>query len=94
VLSRDELAAVVQDNPFPDEPNPKAVHAAFLLEDPPPGSEGSAGRDEAKVVGRALYIHTPDGFGRSDFASKTMRKVSGTARNWATVTKLLDLLDA
>src|SRR5262245_32024671 len=29
VLSREELARVVDDNPYPDEPNPKAVHAIF-----------------------------------------------------------------
>ena len=52
------------------------------------------GKDEARVVGRVLYIHTPDGFGPSKFASKALQKVNGTARNWATVTKLLELLDS
>src|SRR5689334_18419457 len=30
VLSRDELARVVADNPYPDEANQKLVHAIFL----------------------------------------------------------------
>ena len=94
VLSRDDLAAAIEANPFPKQKNQKAVHAAFLLEKPPKDVDGSAGKDEAKVVGRVLYIHTPDGYGPSKFASKTMQKVNGTARNWATVTKLLELLDA
>lgn len=94
VLTRDELAAAVKKNPFPKEKNLKAVHASFLLDDVPKDAVTRDGKDETKVVGRVLYLHTPDGYGRSDLASQTMRKVNGTARNWATVTKLLELLDA
>ena len=94
VLTRDELAEAIAKNPFPDEKNPKAVHASFLLDDPPEGAETRDGNDRTKIVGRVLYLHTPDGYGRSDLASKTMRKVPGTARNWGTVTKLLELLDS
>jgi uncharacterized protein (DUF1697 family) len=93
VLSRDEVAKALDENPFPNEKNPKAVHAVFLLEEAPAGVDAKQGKDEAKVVDRVVYIHTPDGFGPSKFASKTLQKVNGTARNWATVTKLLELLD-
>jgi uncharacterized protein (DUF1697 family) len=44
-----------------------------------------------------LYLHTPDGFGRSELAAKlssSKSQATGTARNWATVTKLMDMLDA
>lgn len=111
VLSRAQLARVVRDNPYADEPNPKAVHAVFLTEKP--GKElrdavaqaleqvaAKGARDEAEVVGSTLFLHTPDGYGRSDLAAALMRKsrpaqgATGTARNWATVTKLLALLDA
>lgn len=54
--------------------------------------------DEARVIGRTLYLRTPDGFGRSDLAATIMQIVSspaagvtGTARNWATTVKLLEL---
>ena len=94
VLTRDELAKAIDKNPFPKEKNPKAVHASFLLDDPPKDAVTRDGSDETKVVGKVLYLHTPDGYGRSDLAAKTMRKVPGTARNWGTVTKLLELLDA
>jgi uncharacterized protein (DUF1697 family) len=50
------------------------------------------------AVGRTLYLHTPAGYGRSDLAAAVLRIVSsptagltGTARNWATMTKLLEL---
>jgi uncharacterized protein (DUF1697 family) len=107
VLSREELAAVARDNPYPDEANPKFVHAVFLTARPGPelleriaaaqlkvAEKGS--RDTVRVVGKAAFLHTPDGFGRSDLAVALLRVVdrpglSGTARNWATVTKLVDL---
>jgi uncharacterized protein (DUF1697 family) len=53
--------------------------------------------DSAVSVGRTLYLHTPDGYGNSDLAKALLRLTSpphagtGTARNWATVLKLLEL---
>lgn len=56
--------------------------------------------DEIRVIGRTLYLHTPAGYGTSDLAMTLMRIVSspkagttGTARNWATMRKLLELCD-
>jgi uncharacterized protein (DUF1697 family) len=63
-------------------------------------AQASAKADPSAVaaVGRTLYLHTPAGYGRSDLAAAVLRIVSspkagltGTARNWATMTKLLDL---
>ena len=34
VLSREELSQVVADNPYPDETNPRYLHAAFIAETP------------------------------------------------------------
>ncbi len=57
-------------------------------------------RDEARVHGRTLYLRTPGGMGRSDLASRltgvpaARRGDPGTARNWATVTRLMGLLEA
>ncbi len=106
VLSRAELEQVLKDNPFPDEPDPKLVHAMFLNGEPTKAmrdfvatairevaAQGS--RDAAQFVGRTLYLHTPDGYGRSELAARLARPgfsnaagVAGTARNWATVTRL------
>jgi uncharacterized protein (DUF1697 family) len=56
--------------------------------------------DAATTIGRTLYLHTPAGYGNSDLSAAALRIVSspkagltGTARNWATVTKLLELCD-
>jgi uncharacterized protein (DUF1697 family) len=112
VLSREELAQVARDNPYTGEPSPKAVHAVFLSGEPGPdvaervaaaqqlaAQQGS--RDTAQLVGRAIFLHTPDGYGRSDLAAalvklgqKKTEAVTGTARNWATVTRLLAMCDA
>jgi len=111
VLSRDEFAAVIAGNPYPQETDPRRLHAVFRREDMSPdeiaavaaaqqraSSKGS--RDEATVVGRTLFLRTPDGLGRSELAGQLARSrtvmgagTAGTARNWATVTRLLALLD-
>jgi uncharacterized protein (DUF1697 family) len=88
------------------------VHAVVLSEPPWPEladkldaarakSAAAGGADEVVAVGRTLYLHTPDGYGRSVLAEALLRVVSspksgatGTARNWATMTKLLELCDA
>ena len=110
VLSHGELAQAVRDNPYPDEPNPKMVHAVFFRGPVPAGAAGAieagqrraaergSGRDSARIAGRTLFVHTPDGFGRSELALHLLSRraspaAAGTARNWATVTKLLTLCD-
>jgi len=112
VLTRDELAQAVRDNPYASEPNPKFVHVVFLPGDPEPGMAAGlaeagqqaaqkGSRDTARLVGRAVFLHTPDGFGTSELAKLLSRgsgpmsaRGAGTARNWSTVTKLLALCDA
>jgi uncharacterized protein (DUF1697 family) len=106
VLSRADLAQTVRDSPYTSEPNPKCVHAVFFPQVPAglaaalrAGEQREAergGRDSARLVGRTLFVHTPDGFGRSDLALYLLNRraspaATGTARNWVTVTKLLTL---
>ena len=116
VLSRDELARVLAANPYPDEPNPRMVHVVFLNGSPPrdlldriTAAESAAAakgsRDTVQLVGqspgRALFLHTPDGFGTSELAQNVLKilappkksrpGLAATARNWATATKLLSL---
>jgi uncharacterized protein (DUF1697 family) len=109
VLSREELAQAARDNPYTAEPNPRAVHAVFLSGRPGPevagrvaaaqrAAEQRGSSDSAQLIGRTIFLHTPDGFGRSDLAAELVKlgqkkadTVTGTARNWATVTKLLAL---
>ena len=112
VLSRDELARVASDNPYPGEPDPRFVHVIFLPREPEPGmadllaqaqrqAAAKGGRDTVTLAGRAVFLHTPGGYGNSELAKLLGRgggpmspRGAGTARNWATVTKLLALCDA
>ncbi len=109
VITREELAAIVEANPFPHEPEPRRVHAVVLSEPPGPALLGRLGAamaqaraagapDSVRLAGRTLYVHTPTGYGTSDLAQTVIKIVSspkagstGTARNWATMTKLLEL---
>ncbi|HET9970648.1 MAG TPA: DUF1697 domain-containing protein [Streptosporangiaceae bacterium] len=116
VLSRDELAEVLAANPYSDEPNPRLVHVVFRNAEPPPelrdrieaavkAAAAKGSRDTAHSAGRVLYLHTPDGFGRSELAQNLMRimtppskqkkqpALAATARNLATATKLLSLCE-
>jgi len=107
VLTRDELAQVLRDNPYREEPNPRLVHVVFLNAEPTQerldkiAAAAKGSRDGVRAIGRALFLHTPDGFGRSELAQVLLRiaggsgktSVAATARNWATATKLLSLSD-
>ena len=111
VLARDELAQIIAANPFPQESDPKKVHAVVLchaasadvaerLGTAAGQSAAKGSRDELRVIGRTVYLHTPDGYGNSDLAQQLLRIVAapkagttGTARNWATMTKLLALCE-
>jgi uncharacterized protein (DUF1697 family) len=114
VLSRDELAGVLAANPYPDEPNPRLVHVVFLNARPASdlltriSAAGDAvaakgSRDTVQAAGRALFLHTPDGFGTSELAQNVFKIIAppknkkpglaATARNWATATKLLSLCE-
>jgi uncharacterized protein (DUF1697 family) len=99
VLSREELERVVADNPFADVTEGKQLHVVFTGGEPDGAVVDAAvakvgGDDEARIVGGTLYLHTPNGIGRSKLAAELARRGpdDGTARNWTTVTKLLAML--
>jgi uncharacterized protein (DUF1697 family) len=107
VVTRDGLAAVVEGNPYPDETDPTHLHVAFAREplDATARDDVTAAvqrardkgsRDEATVAGSVVYLRTPDGLGRSELAAQLARRPATgtvTTRNWATVTRLLAMLD-
>jgi len=109
VLSRNELADVLDGNPYKDEPVRRCVHMVFLPAEPDEMARGQINQaqtdvknkgsiDELTLLGRTLYLHTPDGFGTSELATILLTKkkspvATGTARNWNTVAKLLAMCD-
>jgi uncharacterized protein (DUF1697 family) len=105
VLTRDQLTTAITGNPYPDETDPKHLHAVFRrngfgiddlaeLATAQQKAATKGSRDQATVVGGTLYLRTPDGLGRSELAVLLGRSVTatGTARNWTTVTRLATML--
>jgi uncharacterized protein (DUF1697 family) len=106
-LSATELSRVVDANPYPDQTDHKRLHAMFLPAVPDEAARDRLDELNAKfgppfssdsmtLVGTTVYLHTPDGFGSSDLAKGLTTKgrlssLNGTARNWATVTTLLEM---
>jgi uncharacterized protein (DUF1697 family) len=96
----DELATVAATHPYrAAQPDDARLHVIFLAEEPPSEATTNLDRarfapDEFTLEGRHLYVHYPNGLGRSRLTIDVVErawKTSATARNWRTVTKLLEL---
>jgi len=102
VLTRSDLESAATRNPFPEaSENPTSLHLFFLAEPPKhadlKGIEALKEKTERFALkGRIFYLHTPDGFGRSKLGARAERLlgVQATARNWRTVTTLLEMVKA
>jgi uncharacterized protein (DUF1697 family) len=103
VRTRDELAAVVEANPFADVmTDGRRLQVSFLAGDPDPAyvrelEAADLGDERVAVIGRELFAWHPDGIQRSALVKLITEKRLGTAataRNWNTVGKLLALADA
>jgi uncharacterized protein (DUF1697 family) len=52
--------------------------------------------DKFKIVGREIFIYCPNGFGRTKLYTNFFEKkmsVTGTARNWKTITTILNIAE-
>lgn len=95
-----ELRAAMKANPFPErveEGNRLVV--VFLSGAPkdPKALDAYTGPEEKQVAGRELYIYYGNDMGHSKLTNALIEKklgVKGTARNWNTVTKMLELTEA
>lgn len=101
VRTADELADVVACNPLAEvAENPKRYQVSFLDGEPDPEvveriSGLSVDGERLVVIGREAYTWHPDGVARSKLAAKLASAgglgVRATARNWTTVTTLLEM---
>jgi uncharacterized protein (DUF1697 family) len=99
VLSENEFKQAIASNPFTRaEENPSTLHPFFLSR--PPRSSDIESLNTLKAVsesfvlaGNAFHLNAPDGIGRSRLASRVERLlgVDATARNWRTVSKVLEM---
>jgi uncharacterized protein (DUF1697 family) len=99
VRSRAEMERVVATNPWLKrrDVDPSRLHVTFLSDAPSPSDirnldAVASGRDELQVQGREIFLHCPDGYGRTRYSNTFLEKkldVTATTRNWTTVSRLL-----
>jgi uncharacterized protein (DUF1697 family) len=92
-----DLEQVVKANPFVGA-DPSKLHVGFMTQKPTAAVvaklDGEPFRpEEFAVRGRELYLHLPNGMGRSKLPAYLDRrlKIPTTVRNWNTVNKLIEL---
>jgi uncharacterized protein (DUF1697 family) len=89
--SSDELASILAHNPFPGVAGNRVI-VLFLESAPPAGALAgiqNPSNEEMRLSGREVFIHYPDGMGKSKL--KIPFAKTATARNLNTVEKLLEL---
>ncbi len=96
----EELAGVAAGNPFLGTIDDLAkLHVVFLADPPAPSAVARLDPDRSPpdalaVSGREVYLRLPHGAGRTKLTVEYFERALGTratARNWRTVTKLLEL---
>ncbi len=102
VRTRDELADVIARDPFGGEADdPARYQVSFLSAAPEPArvkelERAAVAPERVAVRGREVFAWHPGGVGRSELAKLITDRRLGvgvTARNWRTLTKLLELAD-
>ncbi len=96
-----ELRAIIAANPMNEEAQREPSHfiVVFLAEEPAASAMKSlrdaySGAEPMHLRGRELYIHYGNGMGSSKLTNTIIERklgVTGTARNWNTVTRLAEL---
>jgi uncharacterized protein (DUF1697 family) len=100
IRTRTEVARIITDHPFTEDQldDPRMAHVMFFMEPPEAGLYGDLkaaheGTEEMTINGRELYIHYPEGSGRSRLSGTAIERIlgaKGTARNWNTVLKIAE----
>jgi len=98
----DEMREVIAKNPFAKRKGiePAKLAVTFLASGPLAEVQDAVRKikpdvEELHLIGRELYIYFPDGQGRSKLVPVLARamKNAGTARNWNSVMKLLEMAE-
>jgi uncharacterized protein (DUF1697 family) len=102
VRTRAQVARVVERNPLGEvATDPKRYQESFLSATPAAAvmrklAEAAAEKERVVLVGKEIYAWHPEGVGRSRLWTLLAGRglgVTATARNWTTVTKLLELAE-
>jgi uncharacterized protein (DUF1697 family) len=99
----DELRKVIGGNPFASrrDVEPGKLLVTFLAAEPAAEAQAALRGlkdypEELHLVGRELYIYFPNGAGKSKLPWASIAKLlktTGTARNWNSVTKMLEMAE-
>jgi len=99
-----EMQAVSKENPFLKDATVEAaqLHVTFLAEGPEQVlldkiQSFSAAPDEFRMVGKTIYLHCPNGYGRTKLTNNFFEqklKLTATTRNWKTVNELTNMMEA
>jgi uncharacterized protein (DUF1697 family) len=103
IRSVEEVKKVLLVNPFvPSGDFDQAKHAAIFLKEPPllAQTDKLAGidypPDKFNVSGKEIFIWCPNGFGKTKLYTnffENKMKVIGTARNWKTISTLVEIAE-
>ena len=97
-----ELASIIRNSPFAGRKgiDQSRLYVTFLDSQPSPTLikklpvAAAKSKDEFRVMGKEIYLHCPDGYGRTLLSNTFFEKqlaVAATTRNWKTVQTLLTL---
>jgi uncharacterized protein (DUF1697 family) len=103
IRTPEEIRRVLTINPFSaeDKFDPNKMAVIFLSENPSEAQiqkviDVSYPPDKYKIIDREIFIYCPNGFGKTKLYTNFFEKkmgVTGTARNWKTITTILQLAD-
>jgi uncharacterized protein (DUF1697 family) len=93
-----QLQRVIAGNPFAEAAAalPRSVHVTFLAAPASKAGVAAVGRiqpgaDRWQAAGSEIYLHCPNGYGRSRLNNAALERALGlraTTRNWSTVAAL------
>ena len=103
IRTSQQLARTIRDNPFLQAgASEKMLHVCFLAD--PPNALATANLDPHRsppdafhVLNQEIYLHLPNGGARSKLTNAyfdAKLSTTGTVRNWATVLKLFEMMQA
>lgn len=103
VIPAERFKAIAAENPFGNDDSIDGSQLLITFLEPAPSDaavavllDGHTGTEVMRYAEGTLFIHYPDGMGRSKLDNKRIEralKVTGTGRNRKTVNKILALVD-
>ena len=103
IRTNQELSDLFSSNPYLGGTNfdPAKMAVLFLHEKPSDSQVQKVADidyppDKFKIIGRDIFIYCPNGFGRTKLYTNFFERkmgIAGTARNWKTITTILNIAE-